>query len=526
MGIKSNEENVQSVEFTLLPERHFKRGERNFGRILFSGVIIVYDRTDNEILQKQRKDGKGIMSLINDNFMLKNNTGKRLYEEYAKEMPIYDYHCHLNPKMIAENARYKNITEIWLGGDHGKWRAMRSNGISEEYITGSASDYDKFEAFCATIPYCIGNPLYHWSHMELKQYFGIEDTINKDNARNIWEKANEVIKREDFNVRSLIEKSNVKVLCTAEDLIDTLEYHDAIKADNTFKTKVLPALKPDKLLDIDKKGYSDYMVLLGTIVGFAVEDTASLIKAVENRVNYFHAHGGRLSYHALDTVQYEDFTPGEIEDIIGKALGKETLSGKEVGQYRTFVLIELGKIYKKLGWVQQYHIGALRNNNTRMFEKLGEDAGFDSINDSLVAAPLSRLLDTLNMDNNLPKTVIYGLNARDNDVITTMIGNFQGEEDGLMKLQFGSGWWFNNQKDGIEKQLISLANLSLLRKFVGMLTDSRSFISYFQHDYFRRILCSLLGRWVEDGEIPMDMNLLGAMVREISFLNAEEYFNM
>jgi glucuronate isomerase len=472
------------------------------------------------------KKGWKNMSIINDKFMLKNETGKRLYEEFARDMPIYDYHCHLNPQMIAENARFRNITDIWLGGDHYKWRAMRSNGVSEEFITGSASDYEKFEAFCATIPYCIGNPLYHWSHLELKKYFGIEETINKENAKIIWEKANAIIASEDFNVRNLIRNSNVAVICTTDDLIDTLEHHDAIKADETFKTKVLPALRPDKLLNIDKPGYGEYMKTLGSIVGFPVVDADSLIRAVENRVNYFHEHGGRLSDHALDTVLFEDFTNEEIEAIIKNALAGKELSQKDVAKYRTFVLVELGRMYKNLGWAQQYHIGALRNNNTRMQKLLGADVGFDSINDELIARPLSRLLDTLNKDNNLPKTVIYGLNARDNDVIATMIGNFQGEEEGIMKIQFGSGWWFNDQKDGMEKQMMSLANLSLLRRFVGMLTDSRSFISYPRHDYFRRILCNLLGKWVEEGEIPADMDLLGAMVREISYENAEQYFNM
>lgn len=467
------------------------------------------------------------MSLINENFMLKNATGKKLYEEYARDMPIYDYHCHLNPKMIAENSRFRSITDIWLGGDHYKWRAMRSNGISEEFITGSGTDYEKFEAFCETIPYCIGNPLYHWSHLELKMYFGIEETINKENAKLIWDRANEIINGEDFNVRNLITKSNVAVICTTDDLIDTLEYHEAIKADESFKTKVLPALRPDKLLNIHKEEYAQYVKALGDVVGFSVNNVESLISAVNNRVDYFHERGGRLSDHALDTVMFEDFTLDQIESIIQKALNHETLGDKEVAQYRTFMLIELGKMYKAHGWAQQYHIGALRNNNTKMLNKLGADVGFDSINDELVANPLSRLLDALNKEDNLPKTVIYGLNARDNDVIGTMIGNFQEkEEDGLMKIQFGSGWWFNDQKDGMEKQMISLANLSLLRRFVGMLTDSRSFISYPRHDYFRRILCNLLGLWVEEGEIPKDMALLGDMVKEISYLNAEKYFKM
>ncbi|MFH5835139.1 glucuronate isomerase [Proteiniclasticum sp. C24MP] len=466
------------------------------------------------------------MSIINDNFMLKNKVGKKLYEEYAKDMPIYDYHCHLNPKMIAENARFRNITDIWLGGDHYKWRAMRSMGLSEEYITGSKSDFEKFEAFCETIPYTIGNPLYHWSHLELKMYFGIEDTINKENAKKIWDKANEIIAGEDFNVRNLIRKSNVNVICTTDDLIDTLEYHDAIAKDESFETKVLPALRPDKLLNIDREGYAEYIKTLGELVGFEVKDADALIKAVENRVDFFHEHGARLSDHALDTVFFAEATREEVENIISSALSGKEISKEDTEKYKTFILIELGKMYKKRGWAQQYHIGALRNNNTRMFNKMGADIGFDSINDELVAVPLSKLMNTLDKEDNLPKTILYTLNARDNDVLGTMIGNFQGETDGVMKIQFGSGWWFNDQKDGMEKQMISLANLSLLRKFVGMLTDSRSFISYPRHDYFRRILCNLIGKWVEEGEAPEDYELLGSMVKEISYLNAEKYFNM
>ncbi len=466
------------------------------------------------------------MSIINDKFMLKNETGRKLYEEYAKDMPIYDYHCHLNPKMIAENSRFRNITDIWLGGDHYKWRAMRSYGFSEEYITGSKSDYEKFEAFCETIPYTIGNPLYHWSHMEMKKYFGIELTINKENAKEIWERANEVIAGEDFNVRNLITKSNVKMICTTDDLIDTLEYHDAINADDSFDTKVLPALRPDKLLNADKEGYKEYMETLSGIVGYPITDTESLVKAVENRVDFFHDHGARLSDHALDTVFFEEYTEEEIENIIKAALSGEKISKVDSEKYKTFILVKLGEMYKKRDWAQQYHIGALRNNNSRMQRKLGADVGFDSINDELVAVKLSKLMDTLDRNDNLPKTIIYNLNARDNDVIGTMIGNFQGETDGIMKIQFGSGWWFNDQKDGMEKQMMSLANLSLLRKFVGMLTDSRSFISYPRHDYFRRILCNLLGKWVEEGEAPDDMELLGKMVKEISFENADRYFNM
>ena len=466
------------------------------------------------------------MSIINDDFMLKNKVGKKLYEEYAKDMPIYDYHCHLNPKLIAEDARFRNITDIWLGGDHYKWRAMRSMGFSEEYITGSKSDYEKFEAFCETISYTIGNPLYHWSHLELKMYFGIEDTISKENAKMIWDKANKVIAGEDFTVRNLITKSNVNVICTTDDLIDTLEYHDAIAADETFKTKVLPALRPDKLLNIDKEGYAEYIKALGDLVGFVVKDADALIKAVEKRVDFFHEHGARLSDHALDTVFFAEASKEEVEAIMTSALSGNEISSEDTSKYKTFILVELGKMYKKRGWAQQYHIGALRNNNTRMFNKMGADIGFDSINDELVAVPLAKLMNTLDKEDNLPKTILYNLNGRDNDVIGTMIGNFQGETDGVMKIQFGSGWWFNDQKDGMEKQMISLANLSLLRKFVGMLTDSRSFISYPRHDYFRRILCNLIGKWVEEGEAPEDYELLGTMVKEISYLNADKYFNM
>ncbi|MBR0575105.1 glucuronate isomerase [Proteiniclasticum sp. BAD-10] len=466
-----------------------------------------------------------MMSIINDHFMLKNETARTLYHEYAKNMPIYDYHCHLNPQLIAEDARFKNITEIWLGGDHYKWRAMRSNGVPEDKITGSASDFEKFKAFCETIPYTIGNPLYHWSHLELKMYFGIEDTINGENAEKIWEKANAVIASPDFSVRKLIEKSNVAYICTTDDLADSLEYHDAIKADESFKTKVLPALRPDKLLNIDKPGFAEYLGTLSSLVGYPVDTLEALNKAVAERVEFFHAHGARLSDHALDVVTFKEATAEELEAILTKALKGDALTFAEVTQYKTAMLLTLGKLYHDYGWVQQYHIGAMRNNNTRMMKKLGADTGYDSINDGLVAEPLSRLMDALDSTDSLPKTILYCLNARDNDVLATLAGAFQSDE-AKMKVQVGSGWWFNDQKDGMEKQMVSLANLGLLRRFVGMLTDSRSFISYPRHDYFRRILCNLLGTWAEEGEIPMDLELLGSMVKEISFENAVEYFNM
>lgn len=406
------------------------------------------------------------MSFINDDFMLKNKIAKKLYHEYAENMPIIDYHCHLSPKMIAEDYRFKNAYDLFLGGDHYKWRQMRTMGIDEEYITGSADDYEKWVCFAKTIPYLIGNPLYHWTHLELKRYFDIDTILSEDTAKEIWDKVNEKLSGEGFSCRELIRKSNVDVICTTDNPYDTLEYHNQLK---DFETKVIPAFRPD--LD-------------------------NLKDDITERMDYFHENGCRLSDHAIDKMD---------DDIIEK-------------------LIFLGEEYAKRGWVWQLHIGALRNNNTRMFEKLGADTGFDSINDFEIAQGLSRILDELDKKDALPKTILYCLNPKDNYVLGTMLGNFQkGPIKG--KIQFGSGWWFNDNKDGMESQLKALANLGCLGTFVGMLTDSRSFVSYTRHEYFRRILCNLIGEWVENGEYPQDMNSLEKIVKGISYENAKEYFD-
>ena len=462
---------------------------------------------------------------MNENFLLSNQTAVELYHDYAKVMPIMDYHCHLNPKEIYENKQFKNITEIWLYGDHYKWRAMRSNGIDEKLITGDGSDYDKFLAFAKTVPMTLGNPLYHWVHLELQRYFGIQEVLNEKTAPAIWEKVNEMLKSDGFRVKDLIKKSNVKVICTTDDPIDSLEYHQKIKEDKEFGVKVLPAFRPDKGVEISRGFFLPWFEKLVEVNGKAINSYKEFLEALEGRINYFHENGCRISDHALDSVPYEEATLEEVEIIFAKALRKEILTLVETEKYRTFTLKFLSGIYTRLGWTMQFHMNAMRNNNTTMFNKLGADVGFDSINDSSVAYPLSRLLDSIEKESTLPKTILYSLNALDNDVIATMLGNFQGS--GIQgKIQFGAAWWFNDTKEGMITQMKSLANLGLLSRFVGMLTDSRSFLSYTRHEYFRRILCNLIGEWVENGEFPKDMELLGNIVKGICYNNAKEYFKI
>jgi len=456
-------------------------------------------------------------NFINDSFMINNEVGQKLYNDYAKDMPIFDYHCHLNPKFIAENKGFENITELLLGGDHYKWRAMRSNGIDEEYITGSASDYDKFMAWAKTVPYTIGNPLYHWTHLELKRYFGIDEQLSPKTADYIWNKCNELLKTDEFKIKQLIAKSNVAVICTTDDPIDSLEYHQQIKADSNFKTKVLPTFRPDKAVEISRDTFLPYLKQLGGIKTFD-----ELCNALLSKIDYFHQNGCRLSDHALEYVPYG---VGNAEVVFNKAINGEKVTRAEEEIYKTAVLKLCGEEYTKRGWTMQLHIGALRNNNTKMFNKLGADTGFDSINDLCIADPLSKFLNCLEAEDNLPKTILYTLNPKDNYVLGTMLGNFQGS--GIAgKIQFGSGWWFNDQRDGMVDQMKSLANLGLLSRFVGMLTDSRSFISYPRHEYFRRILCNLIGSWVENGEYPEDYEVLGEIVRGICYNNAVEYFKL
>lgn len=462
---------------------------------------------------------------MDENFLLMNDAAVKLYHDYAKKMPIYDYHCHLSPKEIAEDKRFKNITEIWLGGDHYKWRALRSNGISEELITGKASDYDKFMAWAKTVPHLLGNPLHHWSHLELKRYFDMDIIINEDTADEIWEKANEIINQEGFSARELIKKFNVKVICTTDDPIDSLEYHKTIQEDDSFDTKVLPTLRPDKGINIEREGFVEWVNQLSQVSGVDIETYDDFIKAMYKRIDFFHEVGCRLSDHGLDNMFFSLGSDEEISEIFKKAMNRQKLTDLEVDKYKTMTMVKLAKRFKELDWTMQLHMGALRNNNTRMFEKLGPDAGFDSIGDENIARPLSRLLDTISIQSGLPRTILYNLNAKDNDVLGTMIGNFQdGEIPG--KIQFGTAWWFHDQKDGMEKQMISLANLGLFSRFVGMVTDSRSFLSFTRHEYFRRVLCNLVGTWAENGEVPYDIDLLGNMVENICYNNAFNYFGI
>jgi glucuronate isomerase len=466
---------------------------------------------------------------LDDDFLLENRTASKLYHRYAENTPILDYHCHLNPAEIAEDKQYRNITELWLGGDHYKWRAMRSNGIEESYITGDADDKLKFFKWAETIPQCIGNPLYHWTHLELKRYFGIDELLCPQSAEKIWDSCNAMLKTPDFTARSLIKRSNVKALCTTDDPVDDLSHHTALKQDKTFNVKVFPAFRPDKAINIDKSGFNNYIRKLAEVSGVDINGIEDVKDALLKRLEYFHSAGCRISDHALDPIVYHDIKAGNSGDIANRAFlkameGKE-LTGEETGIYKTEILLFLGRQYARLGWVMQLHMDVIRNNNTRMMNKLGPDTGFDAIGDWNTAQILSRFLDSLDETGELPKTILYSLNPSKNEILGTIMGCFQGEGT-PGKIQLGSAWWFNDQKDGMEKQLIALANLGLLSRFVGMLTDSRSFLSYTRHEYFRRILCNLLGKWVENGEAPNDMDFMGKIVMDICYNNAVKYFEL
>ena len=457
-----------------------------------------------------------------DDFLLMTDTAKTLYHNYAKNMPIYDFHCHLSPKEIYENKKYKNITEVWLGGDHYKWRAMRSNGVDERYITGDADDKEKFMKWAETIDECYGNPLFHWTHLELKRFFGIDLVLSKEIAEEVWNLTNEKLATDKFTARELIKMSNVKTLCTTDDPIDSLEYHIALKEDKSFDVVVNPAFRPDKGIRIEKDEFIPWFNRLEELYGNKIDSIDKYTSALEGRIEFFHQVGCRISDHALDPVVFEKGTKEEVNTILLKKLAGEELTEKEVKQFKTYVMIFLGKEYSKRKWVMQIHVGCIRNNSTRMFNKLGADTGYDAIDDELFLRALSKLLDTLDTTDELPKTIIYNLNPRDNEAIGTLIGCFQdGKTPG--KIQFGSGWWFLDQKDGMTRQMTALANLGLLSRFVGMLTDSRSFLSYTRHEYFRRILCNLLGDWVERGELPNNIERLGKMVENICYNNVNNY---
>jgi len=460
---------------------------------------------------------------IDDNFILHTVLAQELYHHHAAKMPIFDYHCHIPPQDIATDRQYSNLTQIWLYGDHYKWRAMRTNGVDEKFCTGNASDREKFEKWAQTVPHTLRNPLYHWTHLELKRFFGIDELLSPATARKIWDECNSKLNTPEYSVRNIIRKANVHTICTTDDPVDSLEYHRAIKAGG-FEVNVLPAWRPDKAMMVEDPGfYNRYMDQLGDVAGTDINSFDQLMLALDKRHQFFHDNGCRLSDHGLETAYSEDYTLEEIRSIFLKIRKGHILPKGEILKFKSAMLYEFGIMDHRRGWTQQFHLGALRNNNSRLFSQLGPDTGFDSIGDFEIARPLSRLLDRLDSSNQLSQTILYNLNPRDNELIGTMIGNFQ---DGSVpgKIQFGSGWWFLDQKDGIEKQIQALSNLGLLSRFVGMLTDSRSFLSYTRHEYFRRILCNILGNDVSKGEIPEDMILLGQMVENVCFNNAYHYF--
>lgn len=463
-------------------------------------------------------------AFMDKDFLLQNDVAKILYHNYAEKMPIFDYHCHLVPKEIAEDHEFENITEMWLAHDHYKWRAMRSFGIDEKYITGESSDYDKFYNFAKAMPFLIGNPIYHWSHLELRRFFNIEDTLNEENAKEIWEKCNNIIKTQKLTAKKLIKMSNVSYIGTTDDPIDDLNYHKMIKEDYEFNCEVNPSFRPENAMKIQKETFTSYIKKLEEISKIKINSFNDLISALEVRLNYFYENGCIITDHSLERIKFYEYTISEVNSIFLKRLSNETVSEEEASKYTIAVLVELGKLYYKKNMIMQIHIGALRNNNTRMFNKIGADAGFDSIDDFEIAQTLSKTLDALDKEDKLPKTILYCLNPKDNEVIGTMIGNFQGGNI-AGKIQFGSGWWFNDQKDGMERQMMALSQLGLISQFVGMVTDSRSFLSYTRHEYFRRILCNYLGDLVETGQYPFDEKILGKIVENICFNNSQKYFS-
>ena len=463
-------------------------------------------------------------NFMDEDFLLQTETAKTLYHDHAEKMPIFDYHCHISPKEIAEDKSFKTLTEIWLYGDHYKWRAMRSNGVNEKFCTGDASDWEKFEKWAETVPYTLRNPLYTWTHLELRRFFGITELLNPKTARRIYDECNEKLNMPEYSCQKLIKGAHVKTICTTDDPIDTLEYHRQIK-ESSFDVDVLPAWRPDKTTMVENPAFFiDYMKKLGESADKNIVSFKDLIDALILRHDFFHENGCRLSDHGVDIGFAKDFKESEVNKIFNKVMSGHNLTHDEIFEFRACMFYHFGLMDHSKGWTQQFHAGALRNNNTRLFKKLGPDVGFDSISNIPVAISLRDLMDRLDQENKLCKTILYNLNPADNELYATMIGNFQ---DGSVpgKIQYGSGWWFLDQKNGMEKQMNALSNMGLLSRFIGMLTDSRSFLSYSRHECFRRTLCNLLGNDVENGEIPADMDLLGEMVENISYNNAKNYFN-
>ena len=461
-------------------------------------------------------------TFIHDNFLLENKYAEELYHNYSKNQPIIDYHNHLNPQFIAEDKIFDNITNVWINGDHYKWRAMRTLGINEQFITGNGSDKEKFLNWAKTVPYTMRNPLYHWTHLELARYFDIYDLLNEKSAEKIYEEASAKINSAAYSTRNLLQKVNAELVCTTEDPTDSLEFHQKLNQ-NPFQTKMSTAFRPDKAILISNDGYNDYLDTLGNVAEIAINTYTDLCDALRKRITFFHQNGCRLSDHGLDQIYFENFTASEIDSIFKKKRENQSITSEEALKFQSAVLLFLSESYHELGWVQQFHLGALRNNNARMHRILGPDTGWDSIGDYPQAQKLSSFLNALDSKDKLTKTIIYNLNPADNEVMATMIGNFN---DGSVKgkVQFGSGWWFLDQKDGMTKQLNALSNMGLISCFIGMLTDSRSFLSFPRHEYFRRILCNLLGDEIKRGELPNDMEWIGKMVADISYHNAKEYF--
>ena len=464
---------------------------------------------------------------LSDDFLLHSKTARRLYHSCAAQMPIIDYHCHIDPKQIYEDERFENLTQVWLAGDHYKWRLMRSNGIDERYITGDASDWEKFEMFAKTLPKAIGNPMVHWCHLELKNYFGYEGFLNGETAKEVWDLCAEKLKTDpDLTARSLIRRSNVRMIGTTNDPGETLEWHEKLAADESFETKVLPTFRPDAVLNIHRPDFVAQAHKLEAATGTRLDTLDSLRQMLIERIDYFAAHGCRSADHGLDEAVYREAPEEELQAIYRKALAGEKVTRAEQEAYQTSLLLLCGAEYAKRGWVWQIHYSCLRNPNSRMFAKIGPDGGFDSINNAAPGAPALRaLLDALDRDEKLPKTILYSLNPAENEMLDALIGAFQGSEV-PGKIQHGSAWWFNDTKSGMRAQLTSLANLSILGNFVGMLTDSRSLLSYARHEYFRRILCDWIGELVEQGEYPCDLPQLEEIVRGVCYENAKRYFNL
>lgn len=465
-------------------------------------------------------------AFMDKDFLLSTEAAKTLFHSYAAQMPIVDYHCHINPQEIYENRKFDNITQVWLGGDHYKWRMIRSNGVEEKDITGKeSSDREKFQKYAEALPRAIGNPLYHWSHLELQRFFDVSTPLSGETAEEIWNTCNAKLQEDSMRVRSLIERSNVKFIGTTDDPIDSLEWHEKLAADSTVKFTVAPSFRPDKAVNAHKPGYADYIAALSKASGVGIKDSDSLCEALGKRIAYFDEHGCRASDHGLEYVFCREDKGGQADAAFKKAMAGEPLPIEELEALQTKLLLYVARQYAKYGWVMQIHYSTLRDNNSRRYQELGPDTGFDCIGSFNCGQGLTKFLDTLDSTGELPRTILYSLNPNDNAMLGTIIGCFQGPET-AGKIQHGSAWWFNDTKTGMAEQLTSLANLSILGNFVGMLTDSRSFLSYPRHEYFRRILCSLIGGWIENGEYPAELAQAGALVQDICYNNAARYFGI